>query len=89
MLVFPPGGALLSESSEPARAGWHRLVLLEGIRLLLSEGGHHDDTTTQLQATLVAIVMKCLSLSNKCNGLTPFQHLPMTARGCQNYSLEY
>lgn len=53
--VSPPGGALLSESPQPAWAGRHRVVLLEGIRLLLSEGDHHDDPATQLQAAFVAV----------------------------------
>lgn len=56
MFMFPPGGALLPEGSEPAGARRHRLVLLEGLRLLLSEGDLHDDTTTQLQTPPVALV---------------------------------
>lgn len=55
--VSPPGGALLFKSPELAWAGRHRVVLLEGLRLLLSEGGHHDDTASQLQATLLTVVM--------------------------------
>ena len=55
-IAFPPGRPLLFESSKLVGAGRHRVVLLEGFRLLLSEGRHHDDTAKQLQTTPVAIV---------------------------------
>lgn len=70
-IIFHPGGALLIESSEFAWAGRHRLVLLEGFRLLLSEGCHHDDTAAQLQVTPVAITMECSSTSNCSSSLSP------------------
>lgn len=50
-----PGWPLLPESPQLVRAGRHRLVLLEGLGFLLSEGGDHDDTATQLQATPLTI----------------------------------
>lgn len=51
-VLSPLGRPVLFEGSQLAGTRWHRLVLLEGFRLLLSEGRHHDDSAAQFQASV-------------------------------------
>ena len=52
---WPPGGALLCQKQESAGPRWHSVVHLEGLWLLLTEEGEHDDSPTDIQATPVSM----------------------------------